>query len=105
MTIFLASKKSSRIETIGNIIFTFSIRSELRIEIICSLKRSFSSKEYLIPLTPRNGFSSLGKFKYGTCLSPPMSKVLKTIVLENFVFNSLLISICSFNVGFEDLSI
>jgi len=78
---------------------------ELRIEIICSLKRFFSSKEYLIPLTPRNGFSSLGKFKYGTCLSPPISKVLKTIVLENFVFNTLLISICSFNVGFEALSI
>ena len=63
MTIFLAFIKSSKIDTIGNIIFTLLFSFEVSIEIICSLKSASSSSEYLIPLTPKKGFSSFGNFK------------------------------------------
>ena len=63
MTIFLAFIKSSKIDTIGNIIFTLLFNFDVSIETICCLRSASSSSEYLIPLTPKKGFSSFGNFK------------------------------------------
>ena len=55
--------KSSIVEIIGNMIFTLPNDLEFKIDFICVSNSSISSNNNLIPLTPRKGFSSEGKFR------------------------------------------
>ena len=49
---------------------------------IKSENKSFSSKHKRIALNPKNGFISFGKSKYGSSLSPPISRVRTTTGLS-----------------------
>ena len=59
----LASTKSSTVDIIGNMTFILSNDSEVNIDFICESNKSKLANDNLIPLTPKNGFSSTGRFR------------------------------------------
>ena len=59
----LAALNSCTVAIIGNITHNFPYTDARNNALSCVLKRSFSSKQSLIALNPKNGFISFGKSK------------------------------------------
>ena len=66
----------------------------------CVLKRVGRRNPSLVARTPRKGFASGGRWRYGTCLSPPISRVrMMTGLVPKATRTDRYASICSSSLG------